>query len=148
MSVELNNFKNLLIKNNFLVTKQRVLMFKIFQEQTSLSINELIAHLASVNTATIYRNIKIFEQLGVIHHIRLGWNSKLELSDKFHFHHHHLTCLNCKRTLTINENTLLESLIKEVAIKLNFHMTQHNLEIRGYCNSCNHKQPTFTDLSD
>ncbi len=86
-------------------------MFRILQKYNELTINELIAHLRRHDQATVYRNTKVFEDLGIISTLRLGWNSKLELSDVFQHHHHHMTCVRCGDVKVLPEAPLIESAI-------------------------------------
>lgn len=140
-SPEFNQFKRLLKQNGQFVTKPRMRLFAILQKHNALLINELITLLDRHDQATVYRNIKVFERLGIISRLQLGWHSKLELSDIFRHHHHHLTCLNCGKVTVLKENPVIEQEIARVAHKLNFKTTDHQLEIRGLCQTCQKIKP-------
>lgn len=133
---EFNQFKHLLKQNRQFVTKPRMRLFAILQKHNALLINELITLLDKHDQATVYRNIKVFERLGIISRLQLGWHSKLELSDIFRHHHHHLTCLKCSKVIVLKENSVIEKEISRVTQKLNFKPTDHQLEIRGLCQTC------------
>jgi len=135
-SPEFNQFKRLLKQNGQFVTKPRMRLFAIMQKRNALLINELINLLDRHDQATVYRNIKVFERLGIISRLQLGWHSKLELSDIFRHHHHHLTCLKCGKISVIKENAVIEKEISIVAHKHNFKSADHQLEIRGLCQTC------------
>jgi Fur family ferric uptake transcriptional regulator len=136
MNSEVRSLIKLLKKNRHYVTQARLRLFKILQDRPALSIKELIGLLPKHDQATVYRNITIFENLGVIARLRLGRQSKLELSDMFQHHHHHLTCLKCGRVIALAENTKLEREINQLSKSRNFKPTDHQLEIRGYCSNC------------
>lgn len=136
MSLEVQRFKALLKNNGHIVTSERRDLFEILQKHNTSSIKELITLLPTQHQVTVYRNVKIFEDLGIITRLRLGWNSKLELSDIFHHHHHHLSCLNCGKVIILKDNPVLENEIERFAQRRNFKPTDHQLEIRGYCSTC------------
>lgn len=93
-----------------------------------------------VDRASIYRTIALFEQLGIVKRLQIGWKYKLELSDSFHHHHHHLTCLKCGAVAPLAEDQQLEQRLAHLAKNSNFTMQEHLLEIQGLCLSCSGKQ--------
>lgn len=133
---EVEQFKILLKKNQHYVTKARLRLFVILQNQPALTIQELIRLSHKNDQATVYRNIIVLEKLGVISRLQLGWHSKLELSDMFRHHHHHLTCTKCGRIIGLTEDSLLEKQIAKLAKDQGFKQTDHQLEIRGICAAC------------
>ena len=136
MNKEIREFKKLLKSNSHFITKPRLRLFVILQNRPALTIHELINLLSRHDQATVYRNIIIFEKLGVITRLRLGWSSKLELSDIFQHHHHHLTCLKCGRVAILPEDALIEKQIAKLGKSKNFKITDHQLEITGLCQAC------------
>ncbi len=136
MDQETKLFTITLKNKGHFVTKPRVALFKILQRRTSLSVGQLIRGLPRQDQATVYRNIKLFEKLGIIRRLQLGWHSKLELSDKFHHHHHHMTCSNCGKVWALKENPVLEKQINDIAKNKRFLPADHQLEIRGLCQAC------------
>jgi Fur family transcriptional regulator, ferric uptake regulator len=137
MNKELITFNQMLKKNGLFATQPRQRLFLLLQQHPALKISELISLLSSHDQATVYRNIKLFEQLGVVSRLRLGWESKLELSDMFQHHHHHLTCIKCGAVTTLSEDKLLEQRIMKIAQDSNFILTDHQVEVRGICKHCN-----------
>lgn len=89
----------------------------------------------SMDRASVYRTVAMFERIGVVHRINIGWKYKIELSDAFAEHHHHLTCLKCKRVIPINESAL-ETFVADLAASHQFQPTEHQIEIQGYCAQC------------
>lgn len=136
MSVELKRFRDLLKKNGCFETRQRTELFKYLQLSPAVTISKLINDLPTQDQATVYRNIKLFEQLGIINRLQLGWNSKLELSNQFHDHHHHMTCVNCGKVIAWEEDPSIELRIQTLALKLGFMPQDHQLEVRGLCSDC------------
>lgn len=136
MSREQQTFKELLKQNGSFATKARLELFTYLQSSPAVSIQKLIKDLPTQDQATIYRNIKLFEKLGIVNRLQLGWNSKLELSSQFHDHHHHMSCINCGKVIAWEEDPAIELRIQTVAMKLGFIPQDHQLEIRGLCQQC------------
>ena len=96
---------------------------------------ELAAVVGNADRASIYRAVGLFERLGIVQRLNTGWKYKLELTDKFADHHHHLTCIRCGRTITMNEDEL-EQAIEKLAASHHFSPSAHQIEIQGLCERC------------
>ncbi len=96
---------------------------------------DLVAKVHNVDRASIYRAVDLFERLGIVQRLNTGWKYKLELTDKFAEHHHHLTCVHCGQTIALNEH-MLEQTIDNLARAHGFTPTAHQIEIQGYCRNC------------
>lgn len=136
MSTIQDNFVAILKTNNLSLTRQRQHLFDLLQDKDPLTMNE-ITELASgtIDRASVYRAVASFEETGIVRRINIGWKFKIELSDAFVEHHHHLTCLGCQRVTAINQEKL-ELFIAELAATNNFRPLQHQIEIQGYCQTC------------
>lgn len=86
--------------------------------------------------ASVYRAIALFEKLGIVKRLQIGWKYRLELSDAFQHHHHHLTCTRCGRTMRLPEDRQLEARLHTLARGQDFKMNDHQLEIEGLCKDC------------
>ncbi len=135
MDRETTLFRDLLKRQAYFATKPRLRLFKTLQKGSS-TVKELVARLPKDDQATVYRNLKLFEQLGVIHKLHMGWNSRYELSDIFQHHHHHLTCSKCGRVIILRADPMLEEIISRLSVKNGFQPMDHQLEIRGLCRTC------------
>ncbi len=127
------------LKNNKLhVTKERKFLFQLIVNHSSpLEMNRIV-ELAknTVDRSTVYRTIETFENIGIITRIFSGWKYKIELSDKFSTHHHHMTCLNCGQVVMFKESDKLIAEMKNTEKQYGFKSTSHNLELKGYCKNC------------
>jgi len=122
--------------NSLSLTKQRQLVFELLEDSEPLSMHELYAlSKDSLDRASLYRTVSLFEKLGIIQRVNIGWKYKVELSDSFAGHHHHLTCLKCHKVIPINEAEL-EAFIGSVAASHNFRPLEHQVEIQGVCRLC------------
>lgn len=134
--VELDRFKQLLRDNGYFVTTPRLRLFGNLQAHPALTMKELIKLTAKHDQATIYRNVDLFEKLGIINRLRLGWNTKIELGDLFRHHHHHIACTQCNKIWALNEDPIIEEQIEKAARTKGFRPTDHQLQIRGLCQDC------------
>ncbi len=129
------------LKNaGFSLTKPRLTVFSALQGTKPKTMRELIYGLEGViDRASVYRTISLFENLGIVLRIQHGWKYKLELSDNFIPHHHHLTCQLCQRVISFDEPEGFELMIDTIATENGFIPNSHNLEILGYCPQCSTK---------
>ena len=133
----------LLRSHNLSTTKPRQLVFDILTRQDQLTMGELLSLCGSqLDRATLYRTIFLFEKLGVVQRLQIGWKYKIELSNRFQLHHHHLICTRCENVLPLPEDAELEKRLQHLARMKNFFSEDHQIEIRGLCESCrNLKDP-------
>jgi Fur family ferric uptake transcriptional regulator len=97
---------------------------------------QLLAACPEIDRASVYRTVALFERLGILHRLQIGWKYKLELTDAFSHHHHHLTCIRCGRIISFDESDELKSELSRIAKSNNFEMQGHQLEIQGLCQEC------------
>jgi Fur family transcriptional regulator, ferric uptake regulator len=140
MTDPMTQLKNRLKGQGLSLTFSRKLIFSALLDRETQTINELIKTcLGEVDRVTVYRNVALFERLGIVQRRPIGWKYRLELSDAFHRHHHHLTCLNCGRIIPLPEDPTLESRLKHLARNNDFLIQDHELEIQGLCQDCSPK---------
>lgn len=97
---------------------------------------ELYAGLSNTNRSSIYRNIDLFLKLNIVNKIQIGWKYKIELSDAFRQHHHHIICNRCGKVKEFKENPAITQVIKDISIDNEFVPLSHEFSILGLCNSC------------
>lgn len=126
------------MKNNgYSLTQARIHVFEALHDEEPLSMAELQLKLDQmIDRASLYRTIALFEKLGIVQRLQIGWKYKIELADDFNFHHHHITCKNCNMTLPVREDLTLEASIKSLAVEYGFTEITHQLEIHGLCPKC------------
>jgi Fe2+ or Zn2+ uptake regulation protein len=136
MDAERKLFRKTLKEHGYFNTAARYQLFLALQKHSSLSSKRLISLLQKQDRSTVYRNILLFEQIGIVSKLWLGWESKIELSDVFQHHHHHFTCLKCLQVINLPEDTIIEKRIRNLGIEKGLKITDHQLEIRGLCKTC------------
>ncbi len=136
MSDSTQQISSYLKSSGYSVTRQRQIVFDLLTGKEPQSMREICdAATDTMDRASVYRTIDLFEKIGVVRRINIGWKYKLELSDAFTEHHHHLTCLSCKKIVPINAETL-ETFIDSLVSKHRFKPVEHQVEIQGYCYDC------------
>jgi Fur family ferric uptake transcriptional regulator len=121
----------------FSLTKPRLTVFGALQAPKPKTMRELVGSLEGViDRASVYRTVSLFERLGIVHRLQHGWKYRVELSDKFTPHHHHLTCVQCHRVISFAEPEGIDSIISGILSKHGFISRSHNLEISGLCSRC------------
>lgn len=90
----------------------------------------------SIDRASLYRTITLFEKLGIVQRLQIGFKYKLELTDLFSDHHHHITCLQCGKIVALTEHEQIERLITLLAKRHGMTAEKHQLEIQGHCSDC------------
>ncbi|MBC7581394.1 transcriptional repressor [Aeromicrobium sp.] len=118
------------------ITVPRKQLFKTLQAHEAQTIHELVARCPTVDRATIYRTIELFEELGIVQRLQIGWKYQLELTDSYVHHHHHLVCTRCGAIIALAEDAELEARLITLAATADFTASDHQLEIRGLCSNC------------
>lgn len=120
-------------------TVVRSAVFGILQdsEHEPLTMAELVRRAEIYgDRSSIYRSVKLLEEIKIIKRLHIGWKYKLELSDDFHGHHHHITCTVCGKTHATHNDEEFEKMLGQLAGKHGYKITDHQLDIRGICEQC------------
>jgi Fur family ferric uptake transcriptional regulator len=146
MEDKLQILHDILKRNGYSTTKARRLIFELLYDQEPQSMHAVYVRAkGKVDRASLYRIIRIFEQTGIAQRIYVGWKYKIELTDIFLHHHHHISCLGCHKLIAIQEDAEIEKLISELAIKHQVLATSHQLEVQGYCKDCQQSKQLIKD---
>ncbi|MEN8904995.1 MAG: Fur family transcriptional regulator [Clostridiales bacterium] len=97
---------------------------------------------ANINITTIYRNLEILENIGVIHKVVSSKGISLFKLLCNEFHHHHLICNYCGKVESIDFCPI--EYYKKISADKDFYLTDHKLELYGFCKNCiNSKKNIF-----
>ena len=140
MGVKQELLKDRLKDQGYSMTAPRLAVFDALLGQEPQSMSYIIDKVGkAADRASVYRTVELYEKLGIIKRLHIGWKHKLELSDVFSHHHHHLTCTSCGKIFPLIENPEFERSIKLLALKERFLPKEHQLEIQGICEDCQTK---------
>jgi Fur family ferric uptake transcriptional regulator len=129
--------EKILLHNSLSRTATRRKVLDLFIDQEPQTIAELQKRAqGAVDRASLYRTIELFEKLAILHRIHIGWKYKLELTDIFQHHHHHISCTGCGQIVAIAEDKRIEAFIAELTKKYQITAATHQLEIQGICAKC------------
>ncbi|MEO8539541.1 MAG: Fur family transcriptional regulator [bacterium] len=98
------------------------------------TVEDLLAVVPSVGRATVFRTIKLLQELELMCRVPLEDGSvRYQLSDGGH--HHHLVCRTCG-SFTEFSDLELDTRIQEQANAQGFALQGHSLELYGLCREC------------
>jgi Fe2+ or Zn2+ uptake regulation protein len=128
-------FREQLKTAGYSITQSREAVFDILRSG-ALSMPELKVRLTGkLDRASLYRVLALFEELQIVQIVGQGSNRRVELSDRYNSHHHHLNCIICGGFETVEAPTI-ERELTVLALKYGFQSSSHQLEINGVCRSC------------
>lgn len=132
--------KNTLKKAGLKATPMRLLVLATLRDASKpLAVKDLLRELSkkdsSVDTVTVYRTLKSFEDACVVRSLSLGGDAlRYELADD---HHHHIVCLSCGliEGFDVCAFAKLGDSILENSKKFS-SITRHSFELFGLCSAC------------
>ena len=143
MDKDLSLYKKLFEKNGFKFTVQkRIVLLEIINANTHLSVNEIYDRIKNRNIglATIYRSLKLFNELGIIKQINIDnlsyYEMKIFSGKPLHIH---FKCSKCDSIIDIDNKDLnLEyiKLNKKVEEENNLDVFDVNIILIGTCSKC------------
>ena len=119
-------------------TRQRELLINLIRQADGHIDAKELYRLAnekdeSISTATIYRNLHLFKELGLVEEKRLG-QVRCSYEIKRAGEHQHLVCSQCGKV--IDFDCPLNELVAKVKIDHGFSVTNADLYLEGYCLDC------------
>ncbi len=91
------------------LTPQRELVLRAVEELGHATPDEILAHVRrsseAVNVSTVYRNLEMLEELGLVRHAHLSDRAPTYHSTGDH-EHFHLVCRNCGRVTSVDPDVL------------------------------------------
>lgn len=122
------------------VTSERLaLLEKIFAHHGHVDAEELLASLEAdgvkISRATVYRNLELLVECGLVHKQRLGGDRHLYEHVHAGQRHDHLVCADCGRVVEF-VSPGISALQTEICRAHGFAPRRHVLQITGLCNRC------------
>ncbi|HEY8892865.1 MAG TPA: transcriptional repressor [Clostridium sp.] len=142
---EINHIRDKLIQRGYKLTKARLKIIEVFCENDCLMYADEIYKRVRIKSvghsiSTIYRNIAILEQIGVLKKIYISNTCyyKLEKTEK-HVFNIHAKCVKCNKIIDINEEEISENLdssIEKFNRKQKNEIKSTNVILSGVCKEC------------
>jgi Fe2+ or Zn2+ uptake regulation protein len=119
-------------------TRQRNLLLKIIRETNGHIDAKELFRLAvekddNISTATVYRSLHLFKELGLVDETRLG-QARCSYEIKHAKAHQHLACSKCGKM--VDFDCPLSEMIDKVKREQGFTVTKAELFLEGYCPKC------------
>jgi len=131
----MEKFKHYLRAHGYSVTAPRVAIFRYLQANDPAGLSAIISDNGDMDRASVYRTLTLFRKLNVIQDVITGGHKMVELADGFDNHHHHVSCLQCGRSVTV-EDVALEQRLVELALANGITPRSHQIEVSGVCRAC------------
>ncbi|MDO7788755.1 Fur family transcriptional regulator [Desulforamulus aquiferis] len=120
------------------ITPQRQEIIRVFLESKNNHLsaedvhNQIAEKFPSMSLDTVYRNLSVMQQLGILTELNFGERKNLfEINSSQH--HHHLVCTKCGVSEEIDFCPL--EFLDADKVK-NFKVKKHSFEIFGICANC------------
>ena len=120
---------------------RRTLVAALSQAGQPLTIPQLVAAMSTVPQSSVYRNLAIFDEAGIVHRMPgPGDFARYELAEELVGHHHHLVCSACGAVedvvLPADAEKDLERALRRIARERGFALVSHRLDLVGACGNC------------
>lgn len=125
------------------LTPQRETILQVFQNLPKgkhLSAEDLYnvlqAEAAGISLSTIYRTLKLMARMGILRELELAEGHKhYELNQPHPYHHHHLICVRCNKTIEFKNDQILKVGAK-ASQKEGYHLLDCQLTVHAVCPTC------------
>lgn len=113
----------------------------LLHEDRPVTIPELIELGAPQSQSSLYRNLAIMEQCGVVRRLSsVDDVARYELDEELTGHHHHLVCSLCGRIDDVTLGDEFEQQMRTAADRTGaasgYQLSAHHLELVGTCPDC------------
>jgi Fur family transcriptional regulator, ferric uptake regulator len=121
--------------------KRRALVEALLRAGNPVPIPDLADASHGLPQSSVYRNLAVLEQAGVVHRVFTGEEfARYELAEDLTEHHHHLVCTSCGRvqdvTVPVGLERSMARTVSAVAGRAGFSGVRHQLDLIGTCRSC------------
>ncbi len=121
--------------------KRRALVDLLADAGQPLAIPDILTRGASLAQSSVYRNLVVLEQAGVVRRVvSTDDYARYELAEDLTEHHHHLICSSCGSIDDFTassgfERTVAKALV-EIAKDTGFDAQHHRIDLIGVCARC------------
>jgi Fur family transcriptional regulator, ferric uptake regulator len=106
-----------------------------------LGVREIMSSAAGLSQSSVYRNLLVLEQAGVVRRLtEAGGSARFELAEDLTEHHHHLICLSCGSVEDLPASAGIEQTVQRatatLASRRGFRVRAHRVDMLGVCRNC------------
>ena len=132
----MSDWRETLREKGYRLTPQRELILQAVQRLGHATPDEVLAevraHSSAVNVSTVYRNLEVLEELGLVRHAHLSDRAPTYHSVGGGHEHFHLVCRNCGRVVSVDPD-VLNPLIATLRADHGFSVDVGHLTVFGTC---------------
>ena len=121
------------------LTPQRIMILSAIEKSDGhISAEEIYAQVRAryphVNISTVYRNLELLSELGLVTETVMG-DGRVRYHSIGKGHHHHLVCQRCGEVIDVEES-ILNRLWDEIGQRYDFEVDMKHLAFFGLCAKC------------
>ena len=140
MSEDLSPHAQRLRKAGYKLTNARMTVLHILEQSTGhITSGEILDRVNEVDPgigrASVFRTLDLLSRLAIVRPTYSGSSSTPNYVLLPDGHHHHIVCVNCRRTIEF-EDCGLEEIAAHLEERLGVRLTGHLLEFYGLCKAC------------
>jgi Fur family ferric uptake transcriptional regulator len=128
--------------SGYRLTPQRELILDAVDTLGHATPDEVLAEVrkksSALNVSTVYRNLEVLEELGLVRHAHLSDRAPTYHSVRDH-EHFHLVCRNCHKVVSV-EPDVLDPLRARLREEFSFEPDVGHLTVFGRCLDCDPKE--------
>lgn len=136
----LGDKKGVLRRMGLKVTQQRLAILSALEDSSQIHLTaqdvyeKVKKDSPEIGFATVYRLLKKMKSVRFLTETKLnGMPARYEIASKDH--HDHIVCVRCGKIVEF-VNMAIERLQEDVALKFDFQLVDHILELYGVCSDC------------
>jgi Fe2+ or Zn2+ uptake regulation protein len=127
--------------NQRLTTNREAIIDVLSRAPRPLTIPEILAARRGLAQSSVYRNLVVLEQAGLVHRIvTTDEHARFELAEDLTGHHHHLICAACGMIEDVPASAGLEKSVRvattQIARTTGFRTQHHRVDLVGLCRDC------------
>jgi Fur family ferric uptake transcriptional regulator len=132
------DWRTTLRERGYRLTPQRELILDAVDTLGHATPDEVLAEVrkrsSALNASTVYRNLEVLEELGLVRHAHLSDRAPTYHSVRDH-EHFHLVCRNCHQVVSVDPG-VLSPLLETLRAEHGFEADVGHLTVFGRCTSC------------
>ena len=125
-------------RGGYRITPQRQLVLQAVEDLRHGTPDEILAHVqrtaSGVNLSTIYRNLEVLEEVGLVTHAHIGHGAPTYHAVDDHVHIH-LVCDKCGAVESIDAE-IAESFLRDLRSRTGFVTDISHVALHGHCATC------------
>lgn len=134
----MSDFAERLRRSGKRLTPQRELILRAVEALGHATPDEVLAEVhkqsTAINASTVYRNLEVLEELGLVRHAHLSDRAPTYHSVGDH-EHFHLVCRNCRRVTSVDTHEIAP-LVDQLRTRHGFVPDVGHLTVFGRCTTC------------